>query len=78
MATDEHIRRGMKTALPGTTKIVIAQRIASILACDRIVVLDEGSLSDVGTHEELMQRSRIYRDVYDSQMRQEANEYAES
>ena len=78
MATDEHIRRGMKTALPGTTKIVIAQRIASILACDRIVVLDEGSLSDVGTHEELMRRSRIYRDVYDSQMRQEANEYAES
>ena len=78
MATDEHIRRGMKTALPGTTKIVIAQRIASILACDRIVELDEGSLSDVGTHEELMQRSRIYRDVYDSQMRQEANEYAES
>ncbi len=78
MATDEHIRRGMKTALPGTTKIVIAQRIASILACDRIVVLDEGSLSDVGTHEELMQRSRIYRDVYDSQMRQEASEYAES
>ena len=73
MATDEHIRRGMKTALPGTTKIIIAQRIASILACDRIVVLDEGKLSDVGTHEELMQRSQIYRDVYDSQMRQEAN-----
>ncbi len=72
MATDEHIRRGMKTALPGTTKIIIAQRIASILACDRIVVLDEGKLSDVGTHEELMQRSQIYRDVYDSQMRQEA------
>lgn len=73
MATDEHIRRGMKTALPGTTKIIIAQRIASILACDRIVVLDEGKLSDVGTHEELMQRSQIYRDVYDSQMRQEAS-----
>ncbi len=72
MATDEHIRRGMKTALPGTTKIIIAQRIASILSCDRIVVLDEGKLSDVGTHEELMQRSHIYRDVYDSQMRQEA------
>ena len=73
MATDEHIRRGMKTALPGTTKIIIAQRIASILACDRIVVLDEGKLSDVGTHDELMQRSHIYRDVYDSQMRQEAS-----
>ena len=73
MATDEHIRRGMKTALPGTTKIIIAQRIASILACDRIAVLDEGSLSDIGTHDELMRRSQIYRDVYDSQMRQEAS-----
>ncbi len=71
MATDEHIRRALRTALPGTTKLIIAQRIASILSCDRILVLDEGSLSDLGTHEELLQRSHIYRDVYDSQMRQE-------
>ncbi len=72
MATDEHIRRGLRNALPGTTKIIIAQRIASIMSCDRIVVLDEGSVSDVGSHAELMARSHIYRDVYDSQMRQEA------
>ena len=71
MATDEHIRRALRTSLPGTTKIIIAQRIASIMTCDRIVVLDEGRLSDVGTHAELMERSHIYRDVYDSQMQQE-------
>lgn len=72
MATDEHIRKALRTAIPGTTKIIIAQRIASIMTCDRIVVLDEGRLSDVGTHQELMERSAIYRDVYDSQMREEA------
>lgn len=78
MATDEHIRRGLKNALPGTTKIIIAQRIASIISCDRIIVLDEGKLSDFGTHAELMERSRIYRDVYDSQMREEASVHAEN
>lgn len=74
MATDEHIRRGLREALPGTTKLIIAQRIASILSCDRILVLDEGRLSDIGTHDELMARSQIYRDVYDSQMKQEETE----
>ena len=76
MATDEHIRKALRTAMPGTTKIIIAQRIASIMTCDRIVVLDEGRLSDVGTHQELMVRSQIYRDVYDSQMREEAEIHA--
>ena len=78
MATDEHIRRALKTAMPGSTKIIIAQRIASILSCDRIIVLHEGELSDVGTHAELMERSQIYRDVYDSQMREEGEQHGQS
>ena len=76
MTTDEHIRKALKRTLPDTTKIIIAQRIASIMSCDRVAVLDEGRLSDVGTHEELMVRSAIYRDVYESQMREEAEKNA--
>ena len=76
MTTDEHIRKALKRTLPDTTKIIIAQRIASIMSCDRVAVLDEGRLSDVGTHEELMARSAIYRDVYESQMREEAEKNA--
>ena len=76
MTTDEHIRRALKHTLPNTTKIIIAQRIASIMSCDRVAVLDEGRLSDVGTHEELMKRSTIYKDVYESQMREEAEDIA--
>lgn len=72
MATDEHIRRCLRTALPGATKLIIAQRINSIMSCDRIVVLEQGRVSDVGTHRELMERSAIYRDVYESQMREGA------
>lgn len=77
MSTDEHIRRALRAALQGTTKIIIAQRIASIMSCDRILVLDEGRLSDIGTHEELMSRSHIYREVYHSQMREEAGVHGE-
>lgn len=76
MTTDEHIRRALHNSMPGTTKIIIAQRIASIMTCDRIAILDEGKLSDVGTHSELMERSSIYRDVYESQMREEDEKYA--
>ena len=57
-------------ALPGATKVIIAQRINSIMSCDRIVVLDQGRLADMGTHQELLSRSHIYRDVYESQMRE--------
>lgn len=66
-ATDGKIREGMKSLLPDTTKIIIAQRINSIQHADKIVVLDDGRIDDIGTHEELLQRNEIYREVYISQ-----------
>ncbi len=66
-ATDEQIRNVFKTELPSVTKIIIAQRISSVANADKIVVLDKGCISDVGTHEQLLERSEIYREVYQSQ-----------
>ena len=66
-ATDAKIRAVFRTQLPDTTKIIIAQRIISVMDADLIVVMDDGKISDMGTHDELMARSEIYRDVYQSQ-----------
>ena len=66
-ATDAKIREEMRKLLPGTTKIIIAQRISSIQHADKIVVLDDGKINDVGTHDELLERNEIYREVYTSQ-----------
>ena len=73
-ATDAKIREALRTSLPGTTKIIIAQRIISVMDADMIVVMDDGKISAVGKHEELMQTSEIYRDVYQSQQ-EGANEH---
>ena len=66
-ATDAKIRAAFRTQLPDTTKIIIAQRIISVMDADLIVVMDDGRVADAGTHEELMETSEIYRDVYLSQ-----------
>jgi len=67
--TDASIRRAFREEIPGTTKIIIAQRIASVQDADMIVVLDNGQVSAVGSHEELMQTSSIYQEVYYSQQK---------
>lgn len=66
-ATDKKIRNELKKNLAGMTTIIIAQRVASIMDADKIIVMDNGEIKDVGTHAELLERSEIYRDVYYSQ-----------
>ena len=66
-ATEGRIRNALKELAPETTKIIIAQRISSVKEADKIIVLDEGTVSAVGTHDELLESSKIYREVYESQ-----------
>ena len=67
--TDSLIRKAFRDEIPDTTKIIIAQRVSSIQDADKIIVLDEGNINAIGTHEELLINSDIYRDVYESQMK---------
>lgn len=65
--TDAKIRRAFREEIPGTTKLIIAQRISSIQDADRILVLDNGKINGIGTHEQLLDSNDIYRDVFESQ-----------
>ena len=65
--TDAMIREGLKSYMPDTTKIIIAQRISSVEDADRIIVMDSGKIDSIGTHEELLKDNRIYQEVYESQ-----------
>jgi ATP-binding cassette subfamily B protein len=66
-ATDAKIRAAFAKEIPGTTKLIIAQRISSIQSADRIIVMEDGRVDGFGTHEELLENNEIYRDVYESQ-----------
>ena len=66
-ATDAKIRRAFREEIPGTTKLIIAQRISSVMDADKIIVMDDGKINGFGTHEELLASNEIYRDVYESQ-----------
>ena len=65
--TDALIRKAFAEYIPSTTKIIIAQRVASVQNADMIIVMSGGSIADVGTHDELLERSDIYREVYEQQ-----------
>ena len=68
-ATDSKIRAALHEKLAGTTTIIIAQRITSVMDADRIIVLDDGKIDAIGTHEQLLQSNAIYREVYESQQK---------
>ena len=67
--TDAFIQQSFSRYIPDTTKIIIAQRISSVQHADKIIVLDDGKIADVGSHQELVERSPIYREVYESQQK---------
>ena len=75
--TDAIIKSGLKDFIPDTTKIIIAQRISSIQHADRIIIMDNGTINDIGTPDELLARNEIYKEVYETQNKQEDNEVKE-
>ena len=77
-ATDAKIRNAFKNEIPGTTKLIIAQRISSVKDADRIIVLDDGKVTGFGTHDELMSNNEIYREVYESQTQGGSGDFDEN
>lgn len=71
LKTEADLYAALKQANPESTKLIIAQRIASVRRADRIVLLENGAIAACGTHEELMKNCKTYRDIYDSQMGKE-------
>ena len=67
--TDALIRRAFREEIPDTTKIIIAQRISSVMDADQIIVMDNGLINGRGTHEELLASNEIYREVFESQQK---------
>lgn len=67
METDAQIRKALREVIPNTTKIIIAQRVSSVQDADKIVVMDDGKINAIGTHEELLRNSAVYKEVYESQ-----------
>ena len=74
LKTEADLYNALEKSNPQTTKIIIAQRIASVRRADRIVVLENGRIADVGTHEELLESCGVYQDIYNSQMGKEDKE----
>ncbi len=70
LATESKLRQAIREELQGTTLITVAQRIASVKDCDRIAVLEDGTLAAIGTHEELLKNSTVYQEIYRSQMKE--------
>ena len=68
-ATDSAIREAFRTSLSDVTTLIIAQRISSVADADRIIVMDDGKINAIGTHEELLQTNQIYKEVYESQQK---------
>ena len=68
-ATDARIRAGLRSSLPNTTKLIIAQRVSSVSDCDKIIILDNGEINDIGTHDELLARNEIYTEIYNAQQK---------
>ena len=67
--TDAMIRKAFREEIPGTTKLIIAQRISSIQDADMIIIMDGGKILESGTHEQLLKTSRIYQDLYNTQQK---------